>query len=665
MPIIQRLGSASARGFGFGKTGVMYQSAVQESVTITDSPSRAVSYDSAISETSTAADAIASLLNSLNQVLETATGSDSIQGDRGFLNTINETATISDIISTIGDQTVITAETATATDAISNIGSFSKTVTETASITDTPQQTVLTTNNIAEMGTASDVITSNRTTLNTITEVALGDDEVIGVPLANRSVAETATGSDSVSLSVSPSYWMAAYYGALTSEPQYGTTVYKDAQDNIYITGQGSGNGASYGVNVIKYNKDGVLQWQIKLDGGTTQQDVGYAITVDSSGNVFVAGGYNNDGNTSPPGGVRGFIVKLNSSGTIQWQNLFWPSQTTPIQQSNLSTRVYGMVLDSSGNIYTTGYTNFTSNYLFVAKHNSSGVLQWFTRMFPFNSLASGSVGYSIKINSSGNLVIGGTYAYGGTNNYVSPAIYIFNTSGSLLSSVRMQDSSGAGGTRNSRFFSIALDASDNIYATGRIGSNSFGTNRQGPILCKFDSSLTLLWTTELRTINSSSFYDSPAYGVTVDSFGNPYISYRDASSASPSIYPIILVKFNTSGAIQWSNKISTVSGSTVQLGSNWLVSSPTNLIAAWSDAASSNIYTGIAQVPLDGSRTGTYTVGPYGQPTTYALQSITQATLNWFTETPTTTISAPVMTTPTATFNNYTSTQSSTTVYI
>lgn len=663
MPIIQRLGSASARGFGFGKTGVMYQRTIQESGTISDSPSRFVSNQSLISETATASDAIASLLNSLNQVLETATGTDSSRGDRGYISVINETATVSELISTIGNQNVTASETSTATDTVSGIGQFSRMVTETASITDSPQGSRLTTNSIAETGTASDVVTPIRTTSGVIVEVALGEDEINGIPLRNGTIAEAATGSDSVSLSVSPSYWMAAYYGATTSDLQYGVTTCSDADGNVYVAGDGTGNGAASAVNVIKYDKDGVLQWQRKLDGGTTQTDVGYAITVDSSGNVYVAGGYNNSGNTAPPGGVRGFIVKLNSSGTIQWQSLFWPSLTSPVQQSNLSTRVYGMVLDSSGNIYTTGYTDFASTYLFVAKHNSSGVLQWFTRLYPYNSLASGSVGYSIKINSSGNLVIGGTYAYGGTSNYISPAIYIFNTSGSLLSSVRMQDSSTAGGTRNSRFYSIALDASDNIYATGLIGTNSFGSGADGPILCKFNSSLNLLWTTELRTVNNSSYYDSPAYGVALDNTGNPYISYRDTSFVS--INPLILVKFNTSGAIQWSNKISTVGGNTVYNGSNWLERTQTALISVNTALASSNAYIALAIVPFDGSRTGTYTVGPYGQPTTYASQSITQATLNWFTETPTTTVDAPVMTTATGTFNNYITTQSSTTVYI
>jgi hypothetical protein len=659
MPIIQRLGSASARGFGFGKTGVTHQRVVQESATITDATNRAVSYDSVISETSTATDAIVSLLNSLNQVLEVATGSDAIQGERGYISVVNETATISDLISTIGNQNITVAEIATATDAVANIGSFDRSVTETGSITDTTQGSILTINNIVEAGTVSDVITPGQTTSGVISEVAIIEDETERLALANGVINETASGADVTAVSVSASYWMAAYYGATTADYQYGVAVCKDANENIYVTGVGVGNGASQAVNVIKYDKDGTIQWQRKLDGGTSQSDVGYAITVDSSNNVYVAGGYNDSGNAAPPGGIRAFIVKLDSSGTVQWQNLFWPSQTSPIQQSNLSTRVYGMVLDSSGNIYTTGVTNLSTNYLFVAKHNSSGVLQWFNR---FYSGASRTFGYDIKINSSGNLVVGGSYGYTISSDYRSPLIAVFDTSGNLLSSVRMQDTgTTAGGTRDARIFKIALDASDNIYAAGVIGYGVV-SGSDGPILCKFDSSLNLLWATQLHP--GTLAVESPAYGVVVDSFGNPYISYFNVASSPDAV---VIAKFNTSGAVQWANKLSSngAVATSIYTPANWLAYSTTNLLQIYSSTISSNTFIGFAQVPLDGTRTGTYSVGPYGQPTTYASFSQTQYTLSWFTQSATFTQFSPVMTVQTATFNNYTTTQTSTTVYI
>lgn len=489
-----------------------------------------------------------------------------------------------------------------------------------------------------------------------ITELATGTDSISSTQNSTYqgSITELATGTDSSSSALGVSYWLSAFYSATSTENQYLSSVYVDADENIYATGMGSGNGAVLAVNVLKYDKNGALQWQRKLNA--TYVNRGYAITGDSYGNIYVAGGYDDTGNTAPPGGVRGFIVKLNSSGTIQWQNLFWPSQTSPIQQSNLSTRVYAITLDSSGNIYTTGYTNFSTAFLFVAKHDSSGNLLWFKR---FYGAAGGTAGYSIKINSAGNLVVGGTYGYGVSTTYTIPLILVLDTSGNLLSSVKMQVSSSTG-TQNAKFYSIALDSNNNIYATGINGQNS-SSSAYGPIICKFDSSLSLLWTKYLTPSTTSTNY--PSHGVIVDSLGNPYLSYFDGIADS-----VKMVKFDPSGTIQWSNKITTVGGVSFTgsaFPSNSLKNSLTSLIQVYVGVASSNAYGALAKVPLDGTRTGSYTVGPYGQPTTYASYTQTTTALNWFTETPTLSQLSPVMTTQTAGFTNYVTTQSSTTVFI
>jgi hypothetical protein len=486
-----------------------------------------------------------------------------------------------------------------------------------------------------------------------ITELATGTDSISSTQNSTYqgSITELATGTDSSSSTLGESYWMLAYYGATTSEQQIAGSVCKDADDNIYITGQGDGSGATNAVNVIKYDKDGVLQWQRKLDV-SSQDEAGYAITVDSSGNVYAAGAY---GALST---AKGFIVKYNSSGTLQFQQLFNPSTGS---QSNLATTVYDITLDGSGNIYTTGQTNISQSFVFVAKHNSSGVLQWFKTLYGSTG-TDASRGYSIRINSAGNLVVGGYIGYTVASTvYRSPLIAIYDTSGNLLSQTRMVDSSSAGGTRNSRFYSIAIDSSDNIYATGRIGSGVSST-RNGPILCKFDSSLNLLWATQLQS--GTLVTDYAAYGVTLDSSGNPYIAFIDLPNNPDAA---VLVKFDTSGTLQWSNRISSngaVSTSGV-IPSNWLTSTATSLVLAYTSTISSNFFTAIANVPLDGSRTGTYTVGPYGQPTTYASVSLTAYTLSWSTQSASGTSASPAMTTATAAFTDITSTQSSTTVYI
>ena len=69
---------------------------------------------------------------------------------------------------------------------------------------------------------------------------------------------------------------------------------------------------------MIKFNSSGTRQWTKPL--GTVQNDLANGVSIDSSGNFYVAGvTYKDlDGNTSA-GSADLFVVKYNSSGTKQW----------------------------------------------------------------------------------------------------------------------------------------------------------------------------------------------------------------------------------------------------------------------------------------------------------------------------------------------------------
>lgn len=103
------------------------------------------------------------------------------------------------------------------------------------------------------------------------------------------------------------------------------------------------------------------MQWIAKL--GSAQTDIGYGITTDSAGNVYITGqagnaqvltAFNADGtifgsaSTSVVGGLNTetFVVKYNSSGVVQWI-------------SNMSGGALdegrGIALDPSSNIYVAG----------------------------------------------------------------------------------------------------------------------------------------------------------------------------------------------------------------------------------------------------------------------------------------------------------------------
>ena len=166
-----------------------------------------------------------------------------------------------------------------------------------------------------------------------------------------------------------------------TSSSDIGEDVTVDSTGNIYVTGittggldnnTGSGNNDLF---LVKYNSSGTKQWTKQL--GTSNNEGGTGVTADSSDNIYVVGeilGGGLDGNTSS-GGTDIILLKYNSSGTKQW---------TKQLGTSYSDSGRGVIVDSSDNIYVTGYTgggldgNTNSGGLdiFLIKFNSDGVLQ-------------------------------------------------------------------------------------------------------------------------------------------------------------------------------------------------------------------------------------------------------------------------------------------------
>jgi hypothetical protein len=183
-------------------------------------------------------------------------------------------------------------------------------------------------------------------------------------------------------------------YGASTfggTSNDLGDGVAVDSSGNVYTTGRfagtvnfGAGNVVSagnYDVFVTKLNASGTHQWTTKLGG--TGSDGGYEVAVDSSGNVYTTGYFNgtvNFGgtNVTSAGSTDVFVTKLNASGVHQWTTTFGGTGAD---------YGYGVAVDSSGNVYTTGYFSGTVNFgagnvvsagildVFVTKMNASGQL--------------------------------------------------------------------------------------------------------------------------------------------------------------------------------------------------------------------------------------------------------------------------------------------------
>lgn len=377
-------------------------------------------------------------------------------------------------------------------------------------------------------------------------------------------------------------YWIARLGSTLSDAAQNVPGV--DSSGNIYIAGY-----AGSDIFTAKLDPSGAVTWQRTLNGGS--DDLAHGCCLDSSFNAYVVG-YTYVGSTP-----KAFISKYNSSGVIQWQNR--------LGSSTNGDYYYGVASDLSDNIYALGqfYTPRSSYYdLVITKFNSSGSVLWSLSLYPINNNSYGS---NIATDSSGNVYPVGT-SYSST--FGTNVCYLakVNTSGAVQWErqffVTTSGSAGSG---------IATDTSGNVYACGYSISGSYYIT----IIVKYDSSGTVLWQQQL----SSALGNVISGNVAVDSSGNVYVcGYAPTASTGQSLY---IVKYNSSGALQWQRIFDGTSGTGAEVGLGISINKNSVIVTGYSGTSSvGNADALVLKVPTDGSLTGTY--GPY----TYSAGSLTAA---------------------------------------
>jgi hypothetical protein len=342
------------------------------------------------------------------------------------------------------------------------------------------------------------------------------------------------------SSSSSQSYFAVTFGGTNNNQ---GEGIAVDSSGNIYITGYfyetldfGGGNVTSAGsadIFVLKLNSSGTFQW-VNIFGGTSF-DYGRGIAVDSSGNIYITGYFYETvdfggGNVTSAGSADIFVLKLNSSGTFQWVNTYGGTSADVGE---------GITVDSSDNSYITGIFEETVDFgggnvtsagsadIFVLKLNSSGTFQW------VNTYGGSAfdVGHDITVDSSGNSYITGyfegTVDFGGGNVTSAGAADIFVLK--LNSSGTFQWVNIFGGTSTDVGVGIAVDSSDNSYITGSfLGTVDFGG---GNVTSAGSDDIFVLKLNSSGTFQWVSTFGGTSIDggedITVDSSGNSYITGR------------------------------------------------------------------------------------------------------------------------------------------
>ena len=368
---------------------------------------------------------------------------------------------------------------------------------------------------------------------------------------------------------------------------EYGQGVAYDSSGNVYIAAYTNSAGAGGNELLIaKYNSSGTIQWQRTLGTGTAYRN-------DDVGRMIAVDSSGNvyvNGTTNFTGGYDSMMIaKYNSSGTLQWQKTFGDSNTA--EKGN------GITVDSSGNVFVCGETtkNMTSIGALVAKLNSSGTLQW---QMTLDSSQTQTF-YDVVVDSSDNVYAGG---YGTISGYQYYLVAKYNNSGTL------QWQRIIGGSSTSDFGrTMTIDSSDNVYVGGV--STGGGVGVYDSYLVKYNSSGTYQWQKSLGT----SGQQISIWATASDSSDNVYVAGGYSSS-------YFFAKYNSSGTVQWQRSFGG-SGSDVSYGISADGNGNVYVVGSTSSSGAGSNDILLVTVPSDGSGTGTY--GSF----TYAASSHTENT--------------------------------------
>ena len=366
-------------------------------------------------------------------------------------------------------------------------------------------------------------------------------------------------------------------------------SVTLDDSGNIYCAGytygaMGEANGGFIDAFVMKLNSRGRLTWVTQLGGATiasggdnSGNDYCYSVATDDSGNVYCAGYTEGAMGEANGGGFDAFIMKLNSSGSLEWVTQLGGTTIASGGDNSGNDRCLSVALDDSGNIYCAGYANGAmgeanggGDDAFVMKLSSSGDLQWVKQLGGTTAISGGDTSgsdrcYSVALDDSGNVYCAGYTegAMGEANGGGDDAFVMkLSSSGDLQWVKQLGGTTATSGGDNSgsdRCESVALDDSENIYCAGYT-DGALGEANGGDydaFIMKLNSSGDLQWVTQLGGTTAVNGGDNSradrCYSVALDDSENIYCAgYTDGAlgEANGGSSDVFILKLTSDGEL-------------------------------------------------------------------------------------------------------------------
>lgn len=201
--------------------------------------------------------------------------------------------------------------------------------------------------------------------------------------------------------------WTRRYDGTATDsiiKNDLGLALALDDSGNVYVTGRTGESGSWYDGTTIKYNPAGQVLWVNRFDWGENGLDGTGEIQIGADGSVYCAGFTETN-----IGWFDIVIYKLLPDGQLEWQRIY--------DYVADDDSVTGLCFDRFGNAYITGYSYGGDGCMdwVTMKYNSQGALIWIARHSTFDE---DDQSYDILVNATGDVLVCGYDYMEGNEDY-------------------------------------------------------------------------------------------------------------------------------------------------------------------------------------------------------------------------------------------------------
>ncbi len=351
-----------------------------------------------------------------------------------------------------------------------------------------------------------------------------------------------------------------------------------DSQGNQFVVGNfrgsvtfGSTTLTSSGYSdifIAKAGPSGTWLWAKKAGG--TGDDMGRAVALDNTGNVYIIGHFPGSatfGSTTlnSSGSYDIFVAKLDGNG-----NWVWAKKAGGTNSDN----GHRIAVDSAGNVYITGLFTGTASFgsssisssggydVYIAKLNNAGSWQWAKKAGGTGS----DYGYGLKPDVDGNVYLSGFFegsaTFGSTtlSSYGDRDIFIAK----LTSTGTWLWARKAGGTGADASMKVTLDNEGFVYLGGYFSSTGYfgaitliSAGSSDAFVAKMDANGNWIWASRAGGTSSDS-----VSGITIDNDNSVYVTgifngvagFGATSLTSSGDYDVFIARLDSGGT--WCNAI-------------------------------------------------------------------------------------------------------------